>query len=116
MGFLNGHFTTGISGGSEFSSQDFTTASIIATASSLQRWRYTGASAQTLAGIGNASVTNGTVLNIQGTSDTNTITIGPSDFINGFLLNGTWVGYRGSMISIQWDATLALWIEVSRNG
>lgn len=115
MGFLNGHFTTGISGGSEFDSQNFTGTTITSTASGLQKHRYTGVSAQTLTAIDSTLAIDGALLNILCLDDTNTLTMDNNDVSNGWLLNGQFVGVKGSYITLQRDSALSRWVEVSRN-
>lgn len=110
----SGILSWGAAGG-QYTTQNFTGVSITTTADGLQRWRYTGGMAQILATI-TASVIDGAVLNIMGTSDTNTITLNHNDVSSGWLLNGAWSGYRGSILSLQYDSTLVRWVEVSRNG
>lgn len=106
------------SGGGAYTTQNFTTSSgIVPTSSGFQRWRWTGSSATTYTNsISPSSLTDAEIITILGTSDTNYLLLTHSDISNGFLLNGDWYGYRGSQITLQWDATLARFVEVSRNG
>jgi hypothetical protein len=107
---------TGGGAGGAFVNDTFTGTTITPSADGFQKWSYTGGSAQTLASIDTSSLDDGYIINILGTSDTNTLTIDYSDTSEGFLINGTWVAYRGSLISLQWDVSLDRFVEVSRNG
>jgi hypothetical protein len=80
-----------------------------------EKIRYTGVSAQTMSAITNTGVQEGQRLAFLGTDDTNTLTFENNDVSNGWLISGTWVGYKGSMLIIEWDETLTRWVEVSRN-
>lgn len=95
---------------------EFLITSITATNDSTQVWRYTGDSAQTLTAIDPAALSNGAVVEILGTSDTNTITIEHDDTSEGTVLNGTWVGYKYSVLTLRWNSTFDRFVEVSRNG
>jgi hypothetical protein len=95
---------------------DFTGTSITATNDSTQVWRYTGASAQVLASVDVTALPDGAIIEIMGTDNDDTITLNNNDTAGGWLINGTWVGYRGSKITLRRDAGLDLLVEVSRNG
>jgi len=59
-----------------------------------------------------AGTTQGEMLRLMGTSDTNTVTILDAA---GTRLNGAWIGGLGDWLSLTWDSTLALWVEEGRN-
>ena len=106
---------TGSGSGGAFVSDTFSGTSISATLDGFQKWLYNGGSAQTLSSISTGSLTDGEILNIIGSSDTNTITANNNDTSGGWLLNGSWTGYKGSVLSLQWEATLDRFVEVSRS-
>lgn len=99
-------------GGGAFVQSDFTGTSVVLTADTAQRFRYTGGSAQT-ATFSTGSAVDGAEVEIMGTSDTNTVTIDPSGSV---LINGQWVGSRGSILRLRWDSGLTAMVEVTRNG
>lgn len=105
----------GGSGGGQFVTADFTGTTITLTGDGFQRFRYTGGSAQTISAITVTGAPDAARFVIQGTSDTNTITLNDNDVSNGWVLNGTWVGYRGSIIELQWDSTAQRLFEVCRS-
>lgn len=109
----NGSAWAGIGGGS-FTTQDFSGTTITTTDAGFQRWRYTGVSAQILTAFTNTLISDAGMLMIIGTSDTNTIQIDSAT--TGVVLNGTWVGYTGSVLLLNYDSTLGKLYEVSRNG
>jgi hypothetical protein len=94
----------------------FTGTTITATNDSVQVWRYTGGSAQVLTSIDPTSLGSGSIVEIVGTDNTNTITVNYSDSANGIILNGSWVGSRFSVLTLRWDASFTRFLEVSRNG
>ena len=103
-----------VGGGTLVSS--FTGTTITATNDVTQVWRYTGGSAQTLTAITPTALSDGSTIDIMGTSDTNTISLAHTDALNGFILNGNWVGMLYSRLTLRWDATSTRYVEVSRNG
>jgi hypothetical protein len=107
-----------LSGGGQSSPRvtSFTGTTITTTPDSSQKFRYTGASAQTLASISVAAgLPDGARVSILGTSDTNTLTVQSNDSANGILLNGQIELGRGSRLELEWDAGLARYVEVCRN-
>ena len=107
---------TGGAGGGMPITDSFTGTSISPTSAARQVWRYTGASAQTIATIDNVAIEDGGEIEITGTSDTNTITLEHNDVSQGWILNGTWVGVKYSKILLRWDETFLRYVEVYRNG
>ena len=105
----------GAVGGGTFVS-NFTGTSITATNDSTQVWRYTGGAAQTLASINVSALSGGSIIEIVGTDSTNTLTVPFSDVLNGFILNGDWVGTQWSVLTLRWDSAAQRFLEVSRNG
>lgn len=99
-------------GGGSATSSNFTGTSITLSSDTAQIFRYTGGSAQTATFTTTAAVDGAEVM-LLGTSDTNTVTIAQSASV---LLNGDWVGYRGSTLTLRWDSGLSAMIEVARNG
>lgn len=97
------------------STANFTGTSITAgTAKVIQRHRYTGSSAQTLATITTTNQTDAGFLVILGTDNTNTITLNHNDVSSGWLLNGSWIGYTGSTLTLQWDSATSRYTEIAR--
>jgi hypothetical protein len=94
---------------------NFTGTTITTTNDATQVWRYTGSSAQTLSAITATASSNGTLLEITGTSDTNTITLNNNDVSGGWILNGSWTGHQYSKLVLRLDTTFDRWVEVSRN-
>jgi hypothetical protein len=101
------------SGVGNWSASNFTGTSFTTTAG-FEKFIYTGSSAQTLTAM-NGSKTDGSMIQIVGQSDTNTITINHNDASAGWLMNGTWVGYRGSVITFTYSSGLSRWCEASRS-
>lgn len=101
-------------GGGQFVNDTFTSNSITTTEDGFQKWTYTGSGTNTLISIAGFA-NDGQVLRIVGTSDTNTITLDHNDVLAGWLLNGSWVGYRGSVIELIFDFTIDRWVESFRN-
>jgi len=95
---------------------NFTGTTITATNDATQVWRYTGGSAQTLATITATAAPNGALIEITGTSNTNTITLNNNDTAGGWILNGSWTGGQYSKLVLRLDTTFNRWVEVSRNG
>lgn len=104
----------GGSGGGAFTTQNFTGTSFTATDKGFQRWRYTGSSAQALTAITLSSLTDAAVIHIQGTSDTNTLTI-PASATGLYKLNGSIELGAGNVLSLQYDSTLGGLVEISRS-
>jgi hypothetical protein len=94
----------------------FTGTTITATNDATQVWRYTGGSAQTLSAITATAAPNGAVIEITGTSNTNTITLNNNDTAGGWIINGSWTGHQYSKLVLRLDTTFNRWVEVSRNG
>ncbi|NJL72571.1 MAG: hypothetical protein HC888_13885 [Candidatus Competibacteraceae bacterium] len=101
-------------GGGQFIVTDFTGTSIVTVEGGFQKWRYTGVSAQTLTSIDWTLVLDGMMLVILALDDTNTLTVNTNDVSNGWVLNGSWVGYRGKSLTLQWDATTQRGFEIAR--
>lgn len=101
-------------GGGAYTSGNFTGTTITLTADGFRRFRYTGGSAQTFTGV-SGSPTDGMIISILGTSDTNTITIAHNDAAGGFVLNGDWVGTKYKILTVQYDSSLDRYIELSRS-
>jgi hypothetical protein len=99
--------------GASFIASTFSGTTIILSGATFQKHYYNGGSAQTLTAISGTDV-DGTILNIIGSSDSNTITIDPDDSAGGILINGSWTGYRGSLLSLQYDSNLNRYLEVCR--
>lgn len=57
--------------------------------------------------------TDGNVIYLQGTSDTNTVTV--KDVANTKMPGGDCVLHDGDILQLVWDSGLSLWLEVSRN-
>lgn len=95
---------------------NFTGTTITATNDATQVWRYTGGSAQTLSSINATAAGNGTIIEITGTSNDNTITLQHNDAAGGWILNGDWTGFQYSKLVLRLDTTFNRWVEVSRNG
>lgn len=94
----------------------FTGTSITATNDPVQVWRYTGGSAQTLATIDSTALPDGGVIIIEGTSDSNTISVDYNDVSSGWITNGNWVGYQYSKIILRKNSTASRLVEDTRNG
>tara|TARA_A100001201_G_scaffold142276_1_gene140003 strand:+ start:1017 stop:1502 length:486 start_codon:yes stop_codon:yes gene_type:complete len=59
--------------------------------------------------------TDGTIVRLVGTHDTNTISLDHSDTDNGAVLNGDCTLKKYNILSLIWDTELNRWIEISRN-
>ena len=64
---------------------------------------------------GTASWTDGTIVRLCGTSDTNTISLDHNDADNGAILNGDCTLSKYSILTLIWDSELNRWIELGRN-
>jgi hypothetical protein len=94
----------------------FTGDTIDATKDTIQIWRYTGSSAQVLDSIDVTEIVDGASIEITGTDNTNTITLNPNDVSEGWIINGSWTGYKFSKLVLRWDESFDRFVEVSRNG
>lgn len=109
------------SGGGGFvvtATQDITAAGTILLGSEVQQWlKVQGdAGAQTAATAPFASSpSDGTIIVLEGQSDTNTLTINSSDSAGGCLLNGDVVLGANETINLLYDATANRWKEISRS-
>lgn len=61
----------------------------------------------------NDGATDGNILYLQGTHDTNTVTV--PDGANTKLPGGNCTLRDGDILQLAWDSTLGLWVEVSRS-
>jgi hypothetical protein len=103
-------------GAGKYSSYNFTGTTITLTSEGFQRHRYTGSSAQSFAStLTPTGLTDGECIMFVGTSNTNTIALSGSTSVNGFRLNGSWLGVDGAVLVVQYDATSQCYWEVSRN-
>jgi hypothetical protein len=101
--------------GPKFTTQDFSTTTITATQNGFQRHRYTGSGgAKNMVAITTTSVSDAAMLNIMGTSNSNTIIIDTAT-TGIYRLNGPIELGDGQIISFQYDASLGGWCEVSRS-
>lgn len=75
-----------------------------------------GAGAVTLSSFpfGTGTPLNGTVLLLVGNSSTNTVSININDDAKGFVGNGEVEIFKGSTLTMVYDATLDRWIETAR--
>lgn len=94
------------------SNNTFTGTTITANSSIIQKWRYTGGSAQSLAAFDFSAIPDGGRIIITGSSDTNTLEF-PVGLTN-VTINGSRILYQYSTIELVKDNTQL--IEVSRNG
>ncbi len=101
---------SGGSGSGGWTNATFTGTSITTNTDMQRKYTYTGSSAQTLVSLG-GSPSDGQVIRIFGSSDTNTLTI-PQSVVGG--LNGDIVLYQYSMVELQYDATLGFFQETFR--
>lgn len=74
-----------------------------------------GAQTTSLTPFGTSAPSDGVVIRLLGTSNTNTVTIGNNDASKGVLVNGDVTLGRGSSIDFQYNLALDLYFEVSRN-
>jgi hypothetical protein len=95
---------------------NFTVDNITATSDARQLWRFTGTSSLFLLTIDNTDVVDGAELEIMVVSTSYILAMNQNDSDAGWLLNGEWVGRRGSKIVLRWDDGLDRWVEVTRNG
>lgn len=65
---------------------------------------------------GNKSFNDGIEITLVGTSDTNTLTVVPSDEAGGAAMNGQITLKRFSMITFKYVSALSRWVEKERNG
>lgn len=106
----------GGSGGS-ITRNTFSSTSITADGSKEQVWVYNGGSSQTLSGgIAPGALDDQSIVEITGSSNTNTITVQHDDSASGIILNGDWVGYNYSKLGLRWDNTFSRFVEIYRNG
>jgi len=59
-----------------------------------------------------AGTVEGQTLRVIGTSDVNYVVLETG---NGLSLNGPWFSYNGSVLTLRWDNTATLWVEVARS-
>lgn len=64
---------------------------------------------------GVASWTDGTIVRLVGTSDTNTVSLDHNDADNGAVLNGDCTLSKYNILTLIWDTELNRWIELTRN-
>ena len=65
--------------------------------------------------LGTSAATNGTVVRLIGTNDTNTVSFTHNDSAKGFLLNGNCTLSRGNMLEVMYNVELDRWVEITRN-
>lgn len=65
--------------------------------------------------LGTAAPTNGTVVRLIGTHDTNTVSFTHNDNAKGLLLNGNCTLARGNMLELMFNVELDRWVEITRN-
>ena len=89
----------------------------ISTTLGQQLWRVAGTSAVTLSNtpFGTSAPANGTVLIIQGTDSTNTVTITNVDSAKGAVINGPATLRKYDAITLQYNSTDDRYVEISRN-
>lgn len=102
-----------VGGGANIYNDTFTGTSIVATADEIQKWRYTGGSAQTLLTLDFSAMPDGGRLIITGSSNTNTLEL-QDGLIISVHQNGNRELAQYSTIEFIKDNTQL--IEVSRNG
>lgn len=99
-------------------SSTFSAASVTPGSNIEQSWAYTGSSgAVAFTGFGTlAGLTNGMVVTLFGTSDTNYLTLTESDATNGWLMNGTLDLTRGRTITFEYNTTVGggRMVEIAR--
>lgn len=61
------------------------------------------------------SLTDQTIIKLEGQSDTNTLQISRNDATDGCLLNGDAVLFDGYILTLRWDATRSRFLEDGRN-
>ena len=59
--------------------------------------------------------TDGTIVRLVGTSDSNTISLDHNDSDNGAILNGDCTLAKYNILTLIWDSEFSRWIEVGRN-
>ena len=59
--------------------------------------------------------TDGTIVRLLGTHDTNTLSLDHNDSDNGAILNGDCTLKKYNILTLMWDSSLSRWIELSRN-
>lgn len=74
-----------------------------------------GAQSLSTTPFGTSAPTDGTIIRLCGTHDTNTITITNNDADNGAIVNGNCTLKKYDIISFIYDSTLARYIELGRN-
>lgn len=74
-----------------------------------------GAQSMSATPFGSASWTDGTIVRLVGTSDTNLLSLDSNDADNGAILNGDCSLGKYNMLTLIWDSELNRWIETSRN-
>lgn len=73
-----------------------------------------GAVQANLIAFGSSAPANGTVVRLIGQSSTNTVQLVYSTGAKSLALNGNCILGQGSVLTLQYDATLDVWLEVSR--
>jgi hypothetical protein len=90
----------------------------VSTTERVQYYRVSGdGGAQSLSTtpFGSASWTDGTIVRLVGTSDTNTISLDHNDADNGAILNGDCTLGKYNILTLIWDSEFNRWIELGRN-
>jgi len=99
-------------GGSTVAQSNITGTTATVSSSGVQKFRYTGVSAQTFTAITLTAITENAIVEFLGTSDQNALTI-PSN-IAGMLMNGSVTLYAGYTIQFRYDSALTQLVELSR--
>lgn len=95
----------------------FTGTAITPNVAGDQTQLYTGASAQVFTGFGTLSgLTNGQIIRVMGSDDTNTLTLNENDVTNGWLqIGGPTELVKGRSIDFEYNSTLARMVETGRS-